>query len=189
MTTAVEHVLHLSRHAVPPLLWTAPASAPIVAIAASAGGIQALSCILGGLPEDFPGIVVVALHRSSGVRSRLTDILSRVSRLPIVDARENGMLEPSTIVIPPPGFHILIESGGRIRLQLRDREPVCPSADLLFGSIGASGSARHLGVILTGSGIDGAMGSRALGAVGAMVIAQDEHSAEFPQMPRAAREI
>jgi len=143
----------------------------------------------GELPEDFPGAIVVALHRGKGSSSRLLDVLNRVSRLRVVEACIGGVLEPSTVVLSPVGAHVLIGSRGRIHLEATTAKLVCPSADRLLASMAASRCAEHIAVILSGRGADATLGSRLFGDVGATVIAQDEESALFPEMPRAAREI
>src|SRR5262249_22564272 len=115
--------------------WEDAAPSPIVVIAASAGGIEAILQMSAELPEDFPGALVVALHRGRGSSSRLLDVLNRVSRLRVVEACIGGILEPSTIVLSPVGAHVLIGSGGRIHLEARTAKLVCPSADRLLASV------------------------------------------------------
>jgi two-component system chemotaxis response regulator CheB len=173
-----------------PVQWTLTAGFPIVAIAASAGGVAALLELVRRLPDDLPAAIVVALHRGSHGPSLLIDLLRRASRLPVEEA-ENGMrLRAGTITLPPVGSHITIESGARVVLEPRRAgDLVCPSADRLFMSIAASGSDRHIAVVLTGYGTDGSFGTRAIGATGGTVIIEDEATAAFPDMPATARQL
>jgi two-component system chemotaxis response regulator CheB len=159
----------------------------VVAIAASAGGLQALSEVLSALPADFPAPIVVVQHLDPRHRSLMADILNRRTALTVVEAEQGSELRPGTVFVAPPDHHLLVNSGGA--LSLSDSELVHfvrPSADLLFESIAASYKSRAVAVVLTGSGTDGSMGVEAVKKMGGTVIAQDESTSEFFSMPRAA---
>jgi two-component system chemotaxis response regulator CheB len=159
----------------------------VVALAASAGGLQALSCVLSGLPKDFPAAVVVLQHLDPRHRSLMAEILSRRTGLPVQEATEGDRLGPGTVLIAPPNKHLLINPDGVVSLtQTELVHFVRPSADLLFESLAASFADRAIAVVLTGTGSDGAMGLKAIKKMGGTVIAQDESSSEFFGMPSAA---
>jgi len=169
---------------------TSPASASwIVALAASAGGLAALSSVLSGLPADFPAPVLVVQHLDRHHRSWMAEILARRVRLDVRQAQGGEVVRPGMVYIAPPDRHLLVNPQGV--LSLSDAalvRYVRPSADLLFSSLAASFGPRVIAVVLSGSGRDGADGVRDVKTEGGKVIAQDEASAEFFGMPGAAIE-
>jgi two-component system, chemotaxis family, protein-glutamate methylesterase/glutaminase len=158
-----------------------------VALAASAGGLPALSQILASLPADFPATVVVVQHLDPRHRSLMADILSRRTRLQVKQAEEGDRLCASTVYIAPPDRHLLVNPDGTLSLSQSELVHfVRPSADLLFESVAASYRDRAIAVVLTGTGSDGAMGIQAIKKMNGTVIAQDEQTSEFFGMPGAA---
>jgi two-component system, chemotaxis family, protein-glutamate methylesterase/glutaminase len=159
----------------------------IVALAASAGGLGALSHILAALPADFPGTVVVVQHLDPRHRSLMADILNRRTRLQVKQAEEGDCLYPATVYIAPPNRHLLVNPDGTLSLSQSELVHfVRPSADLLFESVAVSYQERAIAVMLTGTGSDGVMGIQAIKKMSGTVIAQDEHTSEFFGMPGAA---
>lgn len=159
----------------------------IVALAASAGGLAALSTILSNLPADFPATLVVVQHLDPRHRSLMADILNRRTPLQVKEAEEGDHLTPATVYIAPPNRHLLVNPDGSISLSQSELVHfVRPSADLLFESVAASYTDRAIAVVLTGTGSDGAMGVQAIKKMGGTVIVQDEKTAEFFGMPGAA---
>jgi len=158
----------------------------IVAIAASAGGLSALSRVLADLPPSFPVPVVVLQHLDPRHRSLSADILSRRTALSVKEAQAEDIVEAGQVYIAPPNRHILVTTDGGLALtQTELVNFVRPSADLLFDSVAAGYRDRSIAVVLTGTGSDGAMGVQAVKKMGGTVIAQDE-TAEFFGMPQAA---
>jgi two-component system chemotaxis response regulator CheB len=159
----------------------------VVAVAASAGGLQALSGVLSLLPADFPAALVVVQHLDPRHRSLMADILSRRTALKVKQAEEGDELSPGTVHIAPPNKHLLVNPDGTLTLAQSELVHfVRPSADLLFESVAASFKDRAIAVVLTGTGSDGTMGVQAIKKMGGTVIAQDEATAEFFGMPGAA---
>jgi two-component system chemotaxis response regulator CheB len=159
----------------------------IVAVAASAGGLSALSRLLAGLPGDFPAAIVVVQHLDPRHRSLMASILSRRTPLHVKQAEEGEHVIAATVYIAPPNRHLLVNPDGTLSLSQSELVHfVRPSADLLFESVAASYRERAIAVVLTGTGSDGAMGVQAIKKMGGTVIAQDEASAEFFGMPSAA---
>jgi two-component system, chemotaxis family, protein-glutamate methylesterase/glutaminase len=159
----------------------------VVALASSAGGIAALSEILGSLPGDFPAAIVVVQHLDPRHRSLMADILRRRTELDVVQASEGDLLRPGMVYIAPPDRHLLVNPDGTISLSHSELVHfVRPSADLLFESVAASYRQRAIAVVLTGTGSDGSMGVGAIKKMGGTVVAQDQASAEFGGMPGAA---
>jgi two-component system chemotaxis response regulator CheB len=158
----------------------------VVAVAASAGGLQALRALFAGLPEDFAAPVVVVQHRAAHGRSYLDQVLGLSTRLGVREAWDGDALAPGNAYVCPPGRHLHVASGGTLRLD--DGPPVNfarPSADPLFTSTAAAFGARALGVVLTGRGHDGAAGAAEIRRRGGMVLVQDPATCAAPSMPRA----
>jgi two-component system, chemotaxis family, protein-glutamate methylesterase/glutaminase len=165
----------------------AGAAYDVVALASSAGGIAALSEILGSLPREFPAAIVVVQHLDPRHRSLMADILRRRTTLNVVQAAEGDRIRAGTAYIAPPDRHLLVNANGTLSLTQSELVHfVRPSADLLFESVAASYRQRAIAVVLTGTGSDGSMGIGAIKKMGGTVVAQDQASAEFSGMPSAA---
>jgi len=159
----------------------------VVAIAASAGGLGALTLILGRLPASFGAPIVAVQHLDPRHRSLMAEIVGRRSVLPIHQAVAGSHVQVGHVYLAPPDHHMLINRDGSVSLtQTELVNFVRPSADLLFESVAASYGHRAIALVLTGTGHDGSMGVTAIKQRGGTVIAQDEASSEFFGMPSAA---
>jgi two-component system, chemotaxis family, protein-glutamate methylesterase/glutaminase len=158
----------------------------IVAIAASAGGITALSRVLGGLPDGFPVPVLVVQHLDPRHKTVIAEVLGRRANLPVRLAQEGDKAQPGMIYVAPPNRHLLVGADGVLTLSSSELVHfVRPSADLLFESVAGSYGPRAIACVLTGTGSDGAMGASAVKSRGGTVIAEDPETAEFKSMPEA----
>jgi two-component system, chemotaxis family, protein-glutamate methylesterase/glutaminase len=158
----------------------------VVAIGASAGGVAALPAVLSALPTKFPAAVVVVQHLDPHYRSFLAAVLSRTCRLAVREAQSGEVIRPGIVYVAPPAAHLELRGG---ELVLTDAAPVHfvrPSVDVLFTSVAAACGSHAVGVILTGTGVDGAAGVRAIKKSGGRTIVQDPSSAEYTGMPSAA---
>jgi two-component system chemotaxis response regulator CheB len=161
----------------------------VVVLAASAGGLTALSKVLSELPADFPAPVVVVQHLDPRHRSLMASILGRRCRLRVKEAQHGDRLAPGTAYIAPPDHHLLIHPDGTLALtRSAPVHYVRPSADLLFESAAAVFGGRAVAVVLSGTGRDGGPGVQAVKRAGGTVIAQDQETSEFFGMPAAAIE-
>jgi two-component system chemotaxis response regulator CheB len=159
----------------------------VVAIAASAGGVFALTEIFAQLPADFPASVVVVQHLDPRQRSSLPQIFARRSGLPVLAAAEGMKVERGQVYLAPPDRHMLINRDGTVKLtQTELVNMVRPSADLLFESVAAAYGERAIAVVLTGAGKDGSAGVMAIKKDGGRVIVQNEATSEVFGMPSAA---
>lgn len=159
----------------------------IVALAASAGGLTALTEVVSTLPAEFAGAIVVVQHLDPRHRSLMAEILSRRTGLNVKQAEEGDKLAPGTVYVAPPNNHLLVNGNGTLSLSQSELVHFLrPSADLLFESVAASYKDRAIAVVLTGTGSDGSMGVGAIKKMGGTVIVQDDKSAEFSGMPTAA---
>jgi two-component system chemotaxis response regulator CheB len=160
----------------------------IIVIGASAGGIQALTTLVAGLPREFPASLLVVVHIPPYAISRLPEILSRSGPLPAAHARHGEAIEPGRIYIAPPDRHLLVRAGW-IELSRGPRENHCrPAIDPLFRTAARVYGARVIGIILSGALYDGSMGLLAIKTRGGMAIVQDPQEAIVDSMPRRAIE-
>ncbi|HLW16330.1 MAG TPA: chemotaxis protein CheB [Actinomycetota bacterium] len=166
-----------------------PTVCDVIAIAASAGGLAALSAVLSEFKPDLPAALLVVQHMDPQHPSHLAEIMGRRVSLQVKQATQNEKIKPGTVYFAVPNRHLLLNPDGR--LSLTDTPAahfVRPAADLLFESVAKSCGARGMVVILSGSGTDGADGATSVKEAGGTVIVQDEETAEFFSMPRAAIE-
>ncbi len=163
------------------------AAAAVVALAASAGGLQALSQVLAALPVDFPAALLIVQHLSPHHPSHMAEILSRRIGLPVKQAVVGDRLYPGHVYIAPPNQHLLVSADGTLALSQSERvQFVRPSANLLFESVAAHFKGRAIAVVLTGTGRDGTSGVKTMKERGGTVIAQDEATSQQFGMPGAA---
>ncbi|MBV8064746.1 MAG: chemotaxis protein CheB [Actinobacteria bacterium] len=159
----------------------------VVAIVGSAGGIEAMEAVLGGLPTDLNAAVVVVLHLMPEHPSLLARILGRKTALPVREAIDGDALEPGVVYVAPPDDHLVVAAGGTLHLERSERvHHVRPSADALLLSIAKEYRGRCLAIVLSGTGSDGAAGAAAVHEAGGRVLAQDEATAQHFGMPGAA---
>jgi two-component system, chemotaxis family, protein-glutamate methylesterase/glutaminase len=161
----------------------------VVAVAASAGGVEALTGFVASLPADFPAAVLVVLHIPPTGISVLPRILDRAGKLPARHPRDGEPLTGGVILVAPPDRHLAVD-GHRVRVLAGPAENGHrPAADVLLRSVGESFGPRSAGVVLSGTMDDGAAGLRAVGTVGGLTLVQDPGEAAFPHMPQAAIEV
>ncbi len=157
----------------------------LVAIGASAGGVEALKVVVGGLPGDLPAAVAVVLHLPARAESRLPRILSRAGPLPAAQARDGEPLQAGRIYVAPPDCHLLVRDGSCVVARGPHENGVRPAVDVLFRSAAAAFGRRAVAVVLSGARDDGAAGAAAVGRLGGRVIVQDPDEALFPGMPES----
>lgn len=164
----------------------APESArhELIVVGASAGGIEALSVLVGTLKPDFPAPIVIAQHLDPHRPSQLEPILQRATTLKIVSVTEYTQMQPGTVYIVPSNQHIVINNGGVMIEQDHQNRPR-PSVDLLLSTAAQSYGEGLFAVILTGSGSDGAVGAVEVKNAGGTVIIQNPATARYPSMPMA----
>lgn len=158
-----------------------------VGLVGSAGGVDAIGRVLGGLRADLAAAVIVVLHLMPDRRSLLAELLDRRSDLAVKQAEDGDVLEDGCVYVAPPDAHLVVTSDHRLHLDTGP--PVHharPAADILLASMAGAYGQSCVAVVLTGAGTDGAAGARAVKTAGGRVIAQDEISSEYFGMPGAA---
>jgi PAS domain S-box-containing protein len=157
----------------------------IVALVASAGGLEALSTVLRPLPADFPAAVIVVQHLPASA-SQLVDILARRSALPVEWASHDVLIEPSKVTVCPPRQIFILHPDRTGALEPNEGGILEYPMDAFLRSLADSYGKRALVVVLTGMGHDGAAGAKAVKSAGGTVIAQSGETAEYASMPNAA---
>jgi two-component system chemotaxis response regulator CheB len=158
-----------------------------VALVASAGGLDAITRVLGSLEAGLCASVIVLVHLLPERRSMLPELLARRTELRVKRAEDDDVLEDGWVYVAGPDAHLLVTSDRRLRLDTGP--PVHharPAADVLLASLAGAYDGNCLAVVLSGAGTDGADGARAVKAAGGRVMAQDEASSEHFGMPAAA---
>ncbi|OYW77779.1 MAG: hypothetical protein B7Z37_02510 [Verrucomicrobia bacterium 12-59-8] len=161
----------------------------VIAMAASAGGLKALSVILGGLPAGFPAAIAIVMHLSPVHKSLLAEILSSRSLLKVQQAQTGDILCHSNVFVAPPNQHMSVVKSGRIKLSSPDAAKVHfarPSAEPLFASVAAVYQTHAVAVVLTGGDGDGSFGVQIIKANGGKVIAQDRPTSRDFSMPQTS---
>jgi two-component system chemotaxis response regulator CheB len=158
----------------------------IVTVAASAGGFEPLRTLLAALPADFPASVLVVLHIPATGGRTLPRILDRAGVLPAAAAIDGEPLQAGRVYVAPPDVHLMVVDGV-VRTSRGPRQNgVRPSADPLFRSAALYGGPRTIGVVLSGTLDDGALGAATVERLGGRVIVQDPADAAYGSMPRCA---
>jgi two-component system, chemotaxis family, CheB/CheR fusion protein len=159
-------------------------SFPIVGVGASAGGLSATLELLSHLGAE-PNLALVIVHHLDPTReSSLGEILAKATPMPVHIASDGLLVEPSHVYVLPPNAELQL-AAGVLRVTPRPTSGLHLPIDHFFESLAADCALGAVGVVLTGSGADGAQGVRAIKAEGGITFAQDR-SAEYRSMPDSA---
>jgi len=156
----------------------------LVVVGSSAGGVGALSTLVGTLSKTFPAPIVLAQHLDPQRPSHLGSILERHSTLPIVLVSKEAPtpLENGKVYVVPSNRHVRIKDG-HVHLEGDHGDRPKPSVDMLLSSAAEAYGEHLIAVILTGSGSDGAAGAVDVKKAGGVVIIQNPQTAAYPSMP------
>ena len=159
---------------------------PVVAIGASAGGLEACRALLGDMPGDVPAAFILILHLDPTHDSMMVDLLARTTRLEVVQATEGLALKPGRLHVIPPGVFLTVanqtihlsppEGGKAVRLPF----------DVLLKSLAKDAGASAACIVLSGTGTDGTSGIADILAAGGLVLVQEPSEARYAGMPDSA---
>ncbi|WP_321475071.1 chemotaxis protein CheB [uncultured Paludibaculum sp.] len=159
---------------------------PVVGIGASAGGLEVFKRLLAELPGDTGLAIVFVQHLEPNHPSMLSQILSRITSMPVNDATDGTIVEANHVYVIPANVDLTIQDGA-LRLATRTQTPgMHMPIDRFLRSMAKECGNRAIAVILSGTGTDGSGGVEAIKAAGGVTFAQDEASAKFASMPQAA---
>jgi two-component system, chemotaxis family, protein-glutamate methylesterase/glutaminase len=161
----------------------------LVALGASAGGIDVLNGLLAALPHDFAAAVMIVVHLPPDPLSYLVDSFSHRSALPVVEPDAGEPILAGRVYIAPPGYHMLVENNRTVALSTEAAVRYSrPSIDVMFESAAWAYRQRMLAILLSGANEDGVRGLETVRAEGGVVWVQSPDTASSPEMPRAAIE-
>ncbi len=161
----------------------------IFVIASSTGGTQALATLLPAIEKNIPAAILVVQHMPEGFTKSLAERLDKISQISVREATNGMILHAGEAVVARGGSHM--EISGTLQtpiITLSDAPPVFglrPCADFTMKSAAASFADAVVGIVLTGMGSDGTLGSSAIKSAGGVVIAQDEASSVIYGMPKS----
>ena len=158
----------------------------VVAIGASAGGVEALSNVAAGLSPDVPYAYLMVLHVPAGAPSILARIVDRSGPLPAVTAENGAPLEPGHIYVGVPDRHLMVADHHVLLSQGPTENGHRPAINALFRSVALTFGPRAIGVLLSGVLDDGVLGMGAIRSRGGATISQSPEDALFPAMPTNA---
>lgn len=160
----------------------------VVALGASAGGLEALEKFFDNMPVDSGLAFVVVQHLSPDFKSLMDELLARHTKLAIHRVTDGMTIEANSIYLIPPKKEMIVSGG---KLLLTDKDPsqgLSLPIDTFLRSLANDFGRNAIAVILSGTGSDGSRGIRAIHEAGGFVLVQDEASANFDGMPRSAIE-
>lgn len=167
---------------------SAPASYnsfPIVAIGASAGGLEAITLLLQALPADTGMAFIYIQHLSPDHKSILTALLAKATSMKVQEVKNKMPIVPNSLYVIPPDKAMALESGHiKLTPRIKDQGVSLP-IDTFFCSLAEKHKDGVIGIILSGSASDGALGMKAIKQEGGLTFAQDD-SAKFNSMPKSA---
>ena len=165
---------------------SAPAPFPVVGIGASAGGLAAFEAFFSAMPADSGVAFILVQHLAPDHKSMLVELIARHTRMQVFEVEDGMVVQPNCIYVIAPNFDMAFINGA---LQLlppgAPRGHRCP-VDFFFRSLAQDHHARAIGIVLSGTGSDGAQGIRAIKGEGGMAMAQNSESTQYDGMPRSA---
>jgi two-component system CheB/CheR fusion protein len=158
----------------------------IIAIGASAGGLEPIHELFDTLPDDTNFSFVVVQHLSPDHKSLMGELLAKHTSMKIIEAVENMELQPNCVYLIP-SKKVMTLSGGKLKLHDKERNQVPNNGiDIFFESLANEKGKNAVGIILSGTGTDGTKGVEAIKRKGGLVVAQEPLTADFDGMPSSA---
>jgi PAS domain S-box-containing protein len=158
----------------------------VVAVGASAGGLEAFSELLRAIPNNTGMAFVFIQHLDPKHHSMLSELLGKASNMPVLEATNRTAVKPNHVYVIPPNVNMGIEKH-RLHLTPRSASPgLHTPIDFFMRSLAEERNSRSIGVVLSGTASDGTRGLAAIKAEGGITFAQDEKSAKYPGMPYSA---
>lgn len=157
----------------------------IVAVGASAGGLEALERLFAAMPADLGAAFVVIQHLAPDHKSMMAELLSRYTTMPVRLVEDGMLLVENTVYLIPPAKLMTLE-GEQLRLAKKPPRTLTLPIDVFFGSLARERRNQSVAMVLSGTGSDGSRGGVEVQRAGGFVMVQDPLSARFDGMPRSA---
>ncbi len=157
-----------------------------VGIGASAGGLEAIEDLFSRMPVDSGLAFIVIQHLSPDYKSLMVELLSKKTKIPVHRSVDGMEVQPNNIYMIPPKKNLTIFHGKLILKEKDNIRGVNLPIDIFLRSLAEDQAEKAIAIILSGTGSDGTRGVRAIKENGGMVMVQEEGSAKFDGMPRAA---
>ncbi|MBK7398112.1 MAG: PAS domain-containing protein [Myxococcales bacterium] len=158
----------------------------VVAIGASAGGLEAIESFFLNMPTDSGLGFVVIQHLSPDYKSLMVELLSKKTAMPVHRAEDGMLVLPNHVYLIPPKKNLTIFHGKLLLTEQGPHRGINLPIDVFLRSLAEDQAEKGVGIILSGTGSDGMRGIRTVKEYGGMVMVQDEETAKFDGMPRAA---
>jgi len=156
-------------------------------IGGSSGSFDVLLNLLQQLHSLDASAIIIVLHRKNAYDSALTDVLSYRTAIKVKEVEEKEPIIPGIIYIAPANYHLLIEKDYTFSLDVSERINFSrPSIDVCFETAAEAFGHKLVGILLSGSNVDGTNGMQVIKQLGGITIVQDPQSAESPYMPQQA---
>ena len=162
-----------------------PDAPVVVALAASAGGLEAFTAVLSNVPADTGAAFVVLQHLDPRHASHLSELLQRHTTMPVVEIQDGMALLSNRVHVIPPGTALTLRDGA-LALTARAPGAVPMPFDTFLCAMAEHFVERAVAVVLSGSGSDGARGIQAVREEGGVTLVQAPADAIFDAMPRSA---
>jgi two-component system chemotaxis response regulator CheB len=189
LSTRIRSITGLQPARRPPRTGARVVARRLVVVASSTGGPSALHTFARGLPEHLGAAMAIVQHMPPGFTASLAARLDSVGQLRCSEATSEDILVEDEILVAPGDRHMICSTSGRIQLvHLPPVNGVRPAADVTLQAVAPIWRERLLCVVLTGMGVDGRDGCRAVKQHGGTVISQDEATATIYGMPAAVAE-
>lgn len=168
-------------------LRTIPSLTPIVGIGASAGGLEALEALFRRMPVDLGVAYVVIQHLSPHFHSFMDELLTRQTAMPVEVVRDGCIPAADHVYVLPPGKQLeIIRERFALHDKPKDGNGLSKPINTFLSSLALARGRNAAGIVLSGTGTDGASGLESLASRGALTLVQQPESASFDGMPRAA---
>jgi two-component system chemotaxis response regulator CheB len=161
----------------------------VVAVGASAGGLEPLARFVAGLPPDFAAAVLIVLHVGRKTPSVLPRILARHAALPVESALDRSPLLRGHVYVAPSDHHLLVRDGEIVVIQGPEEHGHRPAVDPLFRSVARAYGPGSIAIVLSGALDDGTSGALAVRRCGGLVAIQDPAEAEVADMPSSVQNV
>lgn len=159
---------------------------PIVALGASAGGLEAFESFFNAMPSDSGCAFIIISHLDPTHTSLLPDLLQRKTPMPVIHIIDGTVVEPNHVYVIPPNKNLSILNGVLQLMEFTRSRGMNLPIDSFFRSLAKDQGSNAICIVLSGTGTDGTLGLKEVKAEMGMVMAQTEDSAKYNGMPRSA---